>query len=97
MPAPQLKDYENDGGLVVNWEVFGSGGLEVRGMGAMGAVPAPQHVAARGLQLHPPLGLEAWQATPPLLREQGLFTSCPACLLRRVGEVGGRSCAVCVS
>lgn len=28
-PAPQLKDFVGHGGLVVNWEVFGSGGLLV--------------------------------------------------------------------
>lgn len=26
----QLKDYVGHGGLVINWEVFGSGGLQVR-------------------------------------------------------------------
>jgi hypothetical protein len=29
----QLKDYEGHGGLVVNWEVFGSGGLQLRPKG----------------------------------------------------------------
>ena len=34
LPCPvQLKDYEGHGGLVVNWEVFGSGGLQLRPKG----------------------------------------------------------------
>lgn len=61
----QLKDYVGHGGLVVNWRVFGSGGLKVRCAWAACCTACSLSAAAMPaespqlLHLHPPL------AAPP--------------------------------